>query len=244
MKRKSWFIVFAIIIFMLVACDKPDSETEGLNIIDGEDITDIDGNVYKTVKIGDQVWMAENLKVTHYRDSSSIGGYSHGNSSGAYCAYDDDENNVETYGLLYNWYAVDDTRNIAPEGWHVSTDADWLELESLLGIQRELTDVFCAGLDAGDKLKATSGWPDPDIFSMSNGNGSNTTHFSALPGGYRGYYSFNAIGESSSFWTSTERVTPSDDCCAWHRELWYDASCIFRGFNEKNAGSSVRCVKD
>ena len=102
-------------------------------------VTDYDGNVYQTVLIGDQCWMMENLKVTHYRNGDPIphvtdGEIWSGLTSGAYCHYDNDEGNVSTYGRLYNWYAVEDSRNIAPDGWHVPTDTEWKQQEMYLGI--------------------------------------------------------------------------------------------------------------
>jgi len=97
-------------------------------------VTDIDGNVYQTIKIGDQWWMAENLKVTHYRNSDPIPHVTDGGTwsylfTGAYCEYDNNPANVAIYGRLYNWYAVGDSRNIAPEGWHVPSDDEWKQLE-------------------------------------------------------------------------------------------------------------------
>lgn len=90
-------------------------------------VTDIDGNVYQTIKIGNQWWMAKNLKVTHYRNGEAIPNITNDSewinlSTGAYCAYNNDNGNIATYGLLYNWYTVVDSRNIAPSGWHVPTD--------------------------------------------------------------------------------------------------------------------------
>jgi uncharacterized protein (TIGR02145 family) len=104
-------------------------------------VTDYDGNVYQIVLIGGQCWMMENLKVTHYRNGDPIPhvpniGEWYGLSSGAYCDYNNDPGNVETYGRLYNWYAVDDSRNIAPEGWHVPTDDEWKQLEMYLGMSQ------------------------------------------------------------------------------------------------------------
>lgn len=102
-------------------------------------VTDIDGNVYQTVKIGNQWWMAENLKVSHYQNSDAIPNVTNnsdwGNlSTGAYCAYNNDNVNISTYGLLYNWYAVADSRELAPTGWHVPTDEEWKQLEMSLGM--------------------------------------------------------------------------------------------------------------
>lgn len=146
-------------------------------------VTDIDGNVYQTIKIGNQWWMAENLKVTHYRNGNAIPNVTsyfswRDLSSGAYCAYNNDNGNADAYGMIYNWYwyAVDDSRNIAPIGWHVPTDEEWKELEMYLGLsQTEADDTGYRGTDEGDKLKATTGW-------YNNGNGTNESGFTALPG--------------------------------------------------------------
>src|SRR5688572_21874913 len=92
-------------------------------------VTDADGNIYRTVTIGDQVWMAENLKVTHYKNGDAIAVVSSDTAwshllSGAYCHYNNDINNTAAYGKLYNWYAINDSRGIAPEGWHIPTEEE------------------------------------------------------------------------------------------------------------------------
>ena len=96
-------------------------------------VIDVDGNVYDTVVIGTQVWLAQNLKVTHYRNGDPIDSLDDNTewcntTSGAYCNYNNDPNNAPAYGRLYNWYATSDSREIAPEGWHVATDAEWAAL--------------------------------------------------------------------------------------------------------------------
>ena len=101
-------------------------------------VTDIDGNTYVTVKIGEQWWMAENLKVTHYRNGDSIPNITAdiqwaALDTGAWCSYDNNPDNVNHYGRLYNWYAVTDSRNIAPAGWHVATNDEWIALITILG---------------------------------------------------------------------------------------------------------------
>jgi len=133
-------------------------------------VTDIDGNVYKTVKIGDQWWMAENLKVRHYRNGDPIP-HEINNvewimlTTGAYCYYDNDSSHAADYGALYNWYTVSDFRNIAPEGWHVPTDEEWKELEMALGISQEYADsTEWRGTNEGGKLKetGTTHWNSPN----------------------------------------------------------------------------------
>ncbi|MCP4704678.1 MAG: hypothetical protein GY865_08720 [candidate division Zixibacteria bacterium] len=196
-------------------------------------VTDIDGNVYITAKIGDQTWMLQNLKVTNYRNGDPIpnvtdDGAWGGLSTGAYCEYDNDINNVSTYGRLYNWHAVDDSRNIAPEGWHVPTDAEWQTLVDYLG-----------GVSvAGGKMKetGTTHWDSP------NTGATNESGFSGLPGGYRYGTTgpFYYVGRTTLFWSSTEYF----GLYAWYRTLDYSYSDIGRSNLFKNYGFSVRCVKD
>ena len=220
--------VLFVAIFIFFNCNKksPTGNEETSTV------TDIDGNIYQTVKIRFQWWMAENLKVTHYRngdaipyvtDSATWGAL----STGAYCVYDNDEDNASTYGYLYNWYAVDDSRNIAPEGWHVATDAEWQTLVVYLGGETV----------AGGKLKeaGTTHWNSP------NTGATNESGFSALPGGYRydsgNYYSLISY---ASFWTSTESYSST----ARFRRLDYNNSEAGPGHMNKGYGFSVRCIRD
>ena len=202
-------------------------------------VTDIDGNIYETVQIGEQVWMAENLKVTHYRNGDEIPtGYSNDEwanlSTGAYAVYDDNESNADTYGYLYNWYAVDDDRGVCPASWHVPTDGEYTALSDYLGG----TSV------AGGKLKdCTEGsCPESEYWYSPNTGATNETGFTGLPGGARYYYYGNSrhMGYNSSFWSSTEYG--SND--AWHRGLDHDYSEISRRDYGKDSGFSVRCVMD
>jgi len=190
---------------------------------------DIDGNIYETVKIGNQVWMAKNLKATHYRNGETIpnvtGNSEWGNlSTSACCAYDNKESNVSTCGRLYNWYAVNDSRGLAPKGWHVPSDAEFQILVDHLGGNKI----------AGGKMKEvrTTHWK-----SFTNESG-----FSALPGGCRNYYSgsFYYMGSYAAFW-STAEISSS---FAWHRALSYDNSEVHRSYSSKRHGFSIRCVKD
>jgi len=201
-------------------------------------VTDIDGNVYQTIKIGDQWWMAENLKVTQYRNSDAIPNVTDnaewaGLSTGAYCGPD-----VATYGMLYNWFAVDDSRNIAPEGWHVPTDDEWKQLEMYLGMsQAEADATGWRGTDEGGKLKetGTTHWWDP------NSGATNESGFTALPGGNRNDGGdFGSMLYDGYFWSSTES---SSGYVLW-RGLNYSNSGISRTSNSEQFGFSVRCVKD
>jgi uncharacterized protein (TIGR02145 family) len=134
----------------------------GINTLVAQDSTtviDIDGNVYKTVIIGDQEWMVENLRVTHYQNGEPIPNVKDSTewinlSSGAYAAYNNDDSLAAIYGYLYNWYAVADTNNIAPQGWHVPNHSDWLILEMNLGISfADAIGSGYRGTDEGGKLK-------------------------------------------------------------------------------------------
>ncbi|MDY0278140.1 MAG: fibrobacter succinogenes major paralogous domain-containing protein, partial [Acholeplasma sp.] len=203
----------------------------------GEPISDIDGNIYQTVIIGDQEWMAENLKVIHYRNGDDIPNriedYEWNNAlEGAYCWYNNDINWKDAYGALYNWLAVTDNRQLCPEGWHISTKLEWTILTDYLG-----------GIDnSGGKLKSMKAAPDnhPRWDSPNTGS-TNESGFSGLPGGSRSYYfKFDFIGKYGSWWTSTEQISGY----AWSYELSYISIITANGFGVTNSGYSVRCVKD
>ncbi len=206
-------------------------------------VTDIDGNIYQTVLIGGQCWMAENLKVTHYRNGDPIPHVTDSSSwsvltTGAYCNYDNDEGYVAVYGRLYNWYAAVDSRNIAPDGWHVASDAEWKELEMYLGMSQAAADgIGWRGTDEGGKLKDTGTvhWLSP------NTGATNESGFTALPGGYRissGQFYFE--GFDAYFWTQTD----NDILTVWYRYLNYSHAEISRINTYKQLGHSLRCVKD
>ncbi len=197
-------------------------------------ITDIDGNIYHAITIGTQTWMVENLKTTKYRDGSSIPNVTDGNTwtgltSGAYCDYNNLSSNSSVYGRLYNWYTVKDSRNVAPLGWHVPTDAEWTILSDYLG-----------GLDiSGGKIKeiGTSHWNSP------NTGATNQSGFSALPGGNRNYDGqFVGINNASNWLSTTEFNIDS----AWYRNCASFGNYIWRGYANgyKTGGLSIRCIKD
>ncbi|NQU67369.1 MAG: hypothetical protein HQ510_05445 [Candidatus Marinimicrobia bacterium] len=207
-------------------------------------VTDIDGNVYKTIKIGDQRWMAENLKVTHYGNGQAIAKVNATNTwsglnIGAYCHYNNDDSNVELFGRLYNWYAVNDDRGIAPKGWHVPTDGEWMQLEKYLGmVQSETVAMGKRGYFEGGKLKeiGTQHWQSP------NSRATNESKFTALPSGYRGYDgTFYYFGFGTGFWCDTG----NENNDAWYRYLSHSNSNINRSIDlYKRTGYSIRCVKD
>jgi uncharacterized protein (TIGR02145 family) len=187
--------------------------------------TDPDGYTYKTVQIGDQVWFAENLRTSKYNDGTPIPHVTDNNAwsklnTGAYCFYDNNAANNATYGKLYNWYAEEKDK-LCPMGWHVPTDAEWTVLETYLGNK------------AGKKMKSTSGW--------YNGNGTNSSGFSGLPGGSR-YTNgtFGTVGDYGYWWSSTEYYTFSAD----PRGLYDYADDLGRHDPSKEEGLSVRCLRD
>jgi uncharacterized protein (TIGR02145 family) len=191
---------------------------------------DIDGNLYRTVKIGTKWWMAENLKVTHYRNGTPILNLTDNIEwfncrMSAFCNYNNDANIAATYGILYNWYAVNDTNLLAPEGWHIASDSEFAELID-----------FAGGFEtAGGKLKeaGVDHWHNPNLGAY------NQYGFTALPGGVRGGTSFGGIGFLAAFWTSTANWNQSY-CYRMH---WSD-SIVGRYAIQRCDGFSVRCVKD
>ncbi|MCA0447274.1 MAG: hypothetical protein LCH54_13705 [Bacteroidetes bacterium] len=187
------------------------------------------GFTYTTVLIGKQEWTVENLRTTKYNDGTQIKNLTKSpewtkTTSGAYCAYDDKENNVENYGYLYNWYAVN-TRKLAPDGWRVPSNDDWDLLMTSVG----------GSLVAGNKLKAKSGW-------FNNRNCADDYGFCALPGGYCSDFNgaFLGLGNYGNWWSSTV----SNESNAWSRYINYDYSNVSRNVDDKKSGFSVRLVRD
>ncbi len=218
-------IIFAgLFLATVYSCDKTDDLTN-------DKLKDIDGNVYSTVKIGNQVWMVENLNTSRYRNGDPIFNVTDSAewanlTKGAYCDYENDPANSMVSGKLYNWYAVDDKRNIAPLGWHVPSEADWAILEKFLG-----------GNDiAATKLKetGTSHWSNP------NTDATNETGFTAMPGGHR-YCEGQFMYPDRGMWWSSTKVELG---YAWARYMYNDDSYTNRDDANMGGGLSVRCVKN
>lgn len=195
-------------------------------------VTDIDGNEYATIQIGNQTWMAENLKTTRYNDGTSIPnvtGLSWVNlTTGAWVNYNNDAAIGDLYGKLYNWHAVN-TGKLCPNGWHIPTYAEWAELS---------TNV---GGETGVRMKTTSGWDG----SGHGGNGDNSSGFSGMPGGARFNDGlFYNIGDLGYWWSSTEDNTYYTAYDAWYWYLFYSYSYLTTFSTEKRSGLSCRCVKD
>jgi uncharacterized protein (TIGR02145 family) len=187
----------------------------------------------QSVKIGNQEWMTENLQVITFRNGDTIPEVKSPeewleagmNNQPVWCYYNNDPENGEKYGKMYNWYAVNDPRGLAPEGWHIPSDAEWNELVAFLGGNRE----------AGNKMKSTTGWNE-------EGNGNNETEFSAFPGGYRNSPGeFLTLGSTGYWWSSTE---DKNEFIAYSRYIIYTSTFLFRNFTNKRFGLYVRCLKD
>jgi len=186
----------------------------------------------QTITIGTQVWMTKNLDVATFRNGDPIPQAKTDeewkkageNQQPVWCYYDNDPANGAKYGKLYNWFAVNDSRGLAPVGYHIPSDAEWTKLTDFLGGDEV----------AGTKMKSTDGW-------KGNGNRTNESGFSGLPGGGR-YYNgaFFSIGYNGNWWSSTEGNTNY----AWYRGLGYYTGAVYRYGSNKESGFSVRCLMD
>jgi len=214
--------------------------TSAINGCSGDitSITDIDGNVYPVVEIGNQCWTKENLKTTKYADGSVIPNVTSdflwpGQTSGAWCNYENSADNDAVYGKLYNWYTVTDPRNVCPAGWHIPTDDEWFTLTNFLGGESV----------AGGKMKTTTGWTPPNTVAT------NESGFSGLPGGGRNHSfgTFILVGSYCFWWSSSEWIpnVPNAENGAWIRKLNYSNGSVDRDGNiAKQNGFSVRCLRD
>jgi uncharacterized protein (TIGR02145 family) len=194
-------------------------------------ISDLDGNIYNTVSIGNQIWMASNLSTSRYRNGAYIPYILNSNQwaaikSPALSFYNHDNSYETNYGKQYNWYAVTDPQGICPVGWHIPTNSEWTVLSDFLG-----------GLNvAGGKMKATGTqyWSFPS-------NGSNTSGFTGLPGGFRNVDgTFGILGYNGFWWSATEE----NEQKAFNRSIIYTDNVLSVGSSSKNQGFSVRCIKD
>jgi len=216
--------------FCTITTDIPvESKTINFDFVECKDAF---GNYYSVVKIGGQIWMAENLKTTKYRNGDDITNFTNNTDWGMYsisswCNYNNDATNSNNPGKLYNWYAVFDSRNITPVGWHIPSDSEWTMLTSFLGGENV----------SGGKLKET------DLFhwGVPNTSATNEVGFTALPGGYRltsGQY--DNLGNNGYWWSLTENGINY----AWYRYIYKGSASVVRDYYNKNAGFSIRCVKD
>jgi uncharacterized protein (TIGR02145 family) len=220
------FFSFVVVSLILLGCaqkggDEPKADAKFSS--DGQSVT-----------IGKQVWMTRNLNVSSFRNGDPIPHaktdeeWQRAGQKGqpAWCYCNNDPANGEKYGKLYNWYAVNDPRGLAPKGWHIPSGREWTVLTNYLGGAKE----------AGTKMKSKQGWP-------KGGNGTNSSGFSGLPGDYRmedGTFMSNFFDSNGSWWSSTEEST----YIAWYRYLVYDRGAAERWHSGKSYGLSVRCLRD
>lgn len=225
-------VLLTFTVFSIISCNTTSSETE--LVIDYGSVTDVEGNTYKTVVIGNQEWMAEDLVTSHYRDGSKIMyddlyqaseflelGF---NGIGAWTYYID--NGYIVYNVLYNWYAINDNRGLCPTGWKIPTKNEWDTLLRYLGE------------NSGGKMKETEGWKAP------NSGANNSSGFTALPTGLviksdgSGYYNSGSVGY---WWTSTGNNQENDN--VFIKQIWYNSTKLTENVFDKNNGVSVRCLK-
>lgn len=244
--------------YKAILTDSPDkSKTLTFNFVSCHDY---DGNNYGTIELGTQTWMAENLKTTHFPDGSEIplmeNNLDWGNltyTSKAYCYYDNSISNGLIFGALYTWTAAmngaasselnpSGVQGICPCGWHLPSDDEWMEFEMFLGMTyEEAYGLGWRGTNEGDKLKTSSGW-------YNDGNGTNSSGFSALPAGTRVNSLFTDLNKKTCYWSTTEYM--NNHTLAFNRSLsymysqigWFSAAHLY-GY-PKNNGFSVRCLKN
>ena len=234
MKKPAILSLFLLVSFTSLIAQTPEKGN----------VTDIDGNVYRTVIIGKYEWMADNLKTTTFNDGTKIlcvtgSAEWTGLNSSAYCLYNNSENHADTFGVLYNWYAVS-SGTLCPEGWRIPTDEEWKVLEGYADTRYGVGDTIwdkpgMRGNDAGLQLRASSGW-------YQGRNGTDHFGFSALPGGER--LSRNGrffVTGKNGFWWSSSGYSVS---LGWYRSIIYAFDQVCRGTHDKRFGFSVRCLRD
>jgi uncharacterized protein (TIGR02145 family) len=244
MKKALQFIKLPLLLlfmglFLFNACEEDDNNPTPF---EKGTLTDIDGNVYTTIKIGSQWWMMENLKVKTFRDGTPLlDGQSSAvwlDTTAAYCLFD---NNTSAPGLLYNWKAVNASQNLAPAGWRIPTDQDWKTLEKYLGMSQSDADRSgWRGTNEGNELKlpGLTGWS-----AYADNWPDNSSGFSASAGGCRlpsAVFGDPALFCTGFWWTNNAK----NDSTAYFRYLDYKNSAIYRSAVSKSYGFSVRCVKD
>ncbi len=251
---KSKFLLIISALFSVCACENQDNT-------DGSQVTDYDGNVYETIKIGNQIWMGENLKTTHYADGNEIQLVEDPNSwddldfkDVAMCYYNNSLDNANIYGALYTWGAAmngsaysnnnpSNIQGICPDGWHLPSDAEWKQLEMYLGMPQTEADDFGSyrGTNEGSKLSGNK-----ELWSVGvlvNDIDFGLSGFKALPSGSR-YRdgSYNNLGNWTYFWSTSEYPNFPDFASA--RRIHYDNIGIYNNYILEDNGFSVRCVKD
>ena len=227
----SLIMALGLVLSIVTGCKKDEDPEPVTPSTNTTIVKDIDGNVYHSVKIGTQTWMLENLRVTHYRNGDPIQHVTDETqwtslTTGAYCNFENSSDNAAIYGRLYNWYAVAEGPLLAPEGWHIPTLTDWITLADYLG----------GYLVAGAAMKDT----DTTYWIAPNDAATNSSGFTALPGGCVLFGSFIDLNTHALWWTQDE----TSELAARMIWLGYADNEMHIGDYAKSNGFSVRCVKD
>ncbi len=225
--KKYCYIITSILVLILgiTSCSNEDTNTQ--NQVVERLAVPIQNN---EVQIGNQIWMAKNLNVTRYRNGDPIAQVTDptqwGNlTTGAWCFYNNDPTNGPIYGKLYNWFAVNDLRGLAPLGWRVPSEDDWFGLTTFLG----------GSNISGTKMKATILWSIPNIST-------NSSNFTGLPAGYCNYNGlFKNISKDGCWWSTTNGFGLNN---ALYLNIVYNSSQAYSTYNDKNMGYTVRCIKN
>jgi uncharacterized protein (TIGR02145 family) len=200
-------------------------------------VSDVDGHKYRIIRIGNTYWLRSNLCVTKYRTGEAIPVVTADNqwktlTTGGICSYEISGENAQRYGLLYNKYAVDNAKGICPEGWHVPSYHEWMQLADLIGG----SSVAGGRLKSRGTIEGGTG-----LWYAPNSGATDSTGFSGLPGGYRiNYGTFYSLGNVAFFWSSSD----STATVGWNVILDANNTELQRNFNLKTNGFSVRCTKD
>lgn len=234
--RLSIFLFSALLMACSTSTSNNDVDTTPLYIVGGG-VTDIDGNTYRTIILGNQEWMAENLKTRRFRNGDAIPNITDNEAwadspSAAWSVYANEEENAARYGLIYNWFAVNDARRICPDGWRVPSNQQYIEYIGRLGSDSNVVHA----------LRETGA----DAWEGTNATATNISGFSALPGGRRLGGEFSDFGREGAWWTSSSSGPGADPAQAW-RILYEPLSRQYILINAnatKPSGLSVRCIKE
>ncbi|MBL0014050.1 MAG: fibrobacter succinogenes major paralogous domain-containing protein [Flavobacterium sp.] len=234
--RKCYFTISSILFFALgLSCTKEETKIQNQQA-SRPTAPEQNGKV----RIGSQDWMTKNLNVSHYRNGDPIPQVTNTTqwanlTTGAWCYFQNNTSNGPVYGKLYNWYAVNDPRGLAPAGWHIPSDAEWITFAIYV-------DGVNGGASAGGKMKArgtieegTGLWLSPNV------DATNSTGFTGIPGSGRAYNgNFNSAGDGAFWWSSTQSSTGA----SWIRYVTNDNGSMYRWYLSWKSGNSVRCIKD
>lgn len=262
MKNRLLYGMILSLIVIMMSCEKDPYINKGTYFYDGnvlyqlaEPVADIDGNVYKTVKLGNQVWMAENLRTTRYADGAPIPLVTATSSAAVRYCPNNNSANVTDFGYLYSWYAVmkgsassnanpSGVQGVCPDGWHVPSDAEWAELTNYVSRQSQYvcgssTRKIAKALASGEG----SGWASSKgtCHVGNDPSANNATGFSARPAGFGNGSYYGSFGRNANFWSATQ----TDSYDAYNCYLNYNGAYVYSStHNSKYSGFSVRCVRN